>query len=110
MLYMWDVRSSRPAAHLFGPTVAGESIDERGDSLLVGNYSGPATLQFVDRRHFKETSALQWEAQGSQKRANFHIYSCRFMGQASHAPLIAGSFKNHDLRVFESPAAPGSPR
>jgi len=108
VLYLWDVRSNRPVAHLFGPMVAGETIDERGDSLLVGNYSGPSTMQFIDRRYFKESSALQWDAKGDQKRSSFHIYSCRFMSESNQSPLIAGSYKNHDMRIYEAEPSSGS--
>lgn len=99
-LFLWDDRMFEPARNLFGPQVSGETIDMKDDTILVGNYQGSSAIQLIDFKSFKEYSALKWNKPGTNTSSSFHLYSTMFSKADNDMSILAGSWKNNDLRFY----------
>ena len=52
VLHQWDLRVGRSVRAVFGPHVAGDSIDLKGNELLVGCYAAKNQIQVWDYTKF----------------------------------------------------------
>ena len=67
---MWDLRSHRPAHHVYSPFVAGDTldIDAKRNLLLTGSYADKDSLQLYDFKTLKLITNIN-------PPTNSHIYA-----------------------------------
>jgi WD40 repeat protein len=77
-LNFWDVRTGRTEAAFFGPNCCGESIDCRGDSVLVGSHD--------------ITSQVQLWSLGERRQ----VLACSFPEDEGVTLVLSAQFTKHD--------------
>ena len=58
---MWDLREGNSVATLYGPKIAGDSVDIRGEQVLTGANRGNDQLELWDWRMNKVLMKFQWD-------------------------------------------------
>ena len=79
--------------------VSGDTLDIKGNTLLVGNYQGDKALQLFDLGMLKEKEFVPWLKSDTGKKGNCHIYTAQFANNED--AIVAGSWKSNDLRLYE---------
>lgn len=77
VLHLWDLRQGKSVKAVFGPHVAGDSIDINGNEVLVGCYSAKKQLQIWDLDSFTLRQSIDWSSDEKDKIA--YVYSSNFV-------------------------------
>jgi COMPASS component SWD3 len=77
VLHQWDLRVGKSVRAVFGPHVAGDSIDFRGNELLVGCYAAKNQIQVWDYTKFEMREGINWTSSEEKDRVAY-VYSATF--------------------------------
>ncbi len=58
-MFLWDARSEKAVASVFGPCVSGESLDVKNNLVLSGSYRDKEPLELYDLRNFKRLCEIE---------------------------------------------------
>jgi len=53
-MFLWDARTEKAVASVFGPCLSGESLDVKNNLILSGSYRDKEPLELYDLRNFKK--------------------------------------------------------
>ena len=53
MVYLWDLRESKPARNFVASKIGGKSLDYKNGKILVGSYESSKSLALFDLRGSK---------------------------------------------------------
>ena len=93
-----DLRKREAVGNFQGPYVCGESIDVRGNSILVGSYRSDNYLNVYDLRTFERAESLAWGGQGGGFIYSSRWWQCK---DVKSDVLVAGSSNSNDIKVFK---------
>ena len=54
VVHIWDLRQAKSAQSFYGPHIAGDSIDVKGNTILTGCYATKSQLQLWDIRNLQQ--------------------------------------------------------
>ena len=103
---LWDVRAGRSVGGVFGPLIAGESIDFCEDLLYTGSYDFKSQVQVWDMRNFSLVNEVSLPLSDRQAK----VYSLQFVKSVGKEYLVAGctgdqqiiGFDRRSMSVFDS--------
>ena len=101
-IFIWDVRQAKPAMHILGPNISGESLDVYNNTLLVGSYHSDNNLALYDLRTAERMHTYSWfdsDISTLPDTSPSCIYSAMFSKYAGEFILAGGTGKN-EVRLF----------
>ena len=60
VIHLWDLRQAKSIRSFYGPHVAGDSIDVRDNTILVGCYASKGQIQLWDLRNLQQIESINW--------------------------------------------------
>jgi WD40 repeat protein len=85
-LNFWDLRTARVEASFLGPNVCGDSIDSRGDTVLVGSHDVTNQIQLWSLRERRQVLGHSFtEAEGVTM-----VYAAQFSKQDGGRNILVG--------------------
>jgi WD40 repeat protein len=92
------VRVGKSIKSIYGPHVAGDSIDYSNGELLIGCYAAKNQIQVWDYASFKEKQSLTWTSIEDKDKVAY-VYSCCFSPQGN-STILAGSCGINEIKVY----------
>lgn len=93
---LWDIRAGRSIGGVFGPLIAGESIEFCENSLYTGSYDYKNQIQVWDLRNF----LLEHEVSIPQGDKQCKVYSLQFVKSMQKEYFVAGCTGDQQLLAF----------
>ena len=75
VIHIWDLRLGKSIKSFYGPHVAGDSIDVKNNTILVGCYSSKSQIQLWDFRNLQQLEAITWPC---SKEEVAYVYTACF--------------------------------
>ena len=66
VLHLWDIREGKSVNSVYGPHVAGDSIDIKKGELLVGCYAAKNQVQIWDLKTLTQRQSISWSNEESK--------------------------------------------
>lgn len=60
MIHIWDIRQGKSVNSFYGPHIAGDSIDLKDNTILIGCYASKSQIQLFDIRNQQQLEAITW--------------------------------------------------
>lgn len=99
-LIIWDSREKSAVGSIYGPTISGKAIDQKGDLLLTGSYRSSDQLELWDLRTKELVSGIDWDGPGLPCKTS-NVYCCQFAHGSEDDTIIAGCTGRNEVKVFE---------
>lgn len=100
---LWDIREGKCIGHVYGPHVCGDSIDIRGNEILVGSYSNQDTLYTIDMKKMEVIKKLDWFGEGFEREPSERpssLYAAMYSSDGKY--IIAGGTGKNEVRIFKN--------
>lgn len=100
---IWDLRTSQPAASLFGPHICGDAIDVSGNEVLTGSWRQEKQLEIWDLRKHELICDVPFRPAALAGQGDpCSLYACQFSkpGAAGPQMLAAGGSGSNELKLF----------
>ena len=89
-IYIWDLKSGKSIAHIFGIHICGDSIDLKKDQMLVGTFDKENVLQIWSIANRKIIQNIEWYSEPHDDSSGY-LYSARFeKGERSKYIIATG--------------------
>ncbi len=98
---VWDLSTGTVVRSIFGPEVAGDTVDVRGDLLLTGSHRPKQALQLWSLSYGKLVATIDWDASGETDSSL--VFSAQFAKNSDRLIAACGSGRN-EARIFEKKA------
>jgi len=95
---LWDLGSGTVARSIFGPEIAGDSVDIFGDFIITGSHRSKKALQIWSLSYGKLVEEIDWDP--SRPKDGSLVFSTQFDKVAGKYIAACGSGRN-ELRLFE---------
>jgi WD40 repeat protein len=77
VIHLWDVRQGKSVRSVFGPHVAGDSIDYKNGEILIGCYAAKNQIQIWDYNKFTMREGITW-SNNNEKDKVAYVYAASF--------------------------------
>lgn len=79
-MHLWDLREGKSVRSVFGPHVAGDSIDYNKGEILIGCYAAKNQIQIWDYNKFTLRQGITWTTaeKGGEKEKVAYVYAAAF--------------------------------
>jgi WD40 repeat protein len=77
VIHLWDIRQGKSVQSVFGPHVAGDSIDHCNGEILIGCYAAKNQIQVWDLKKFVQKDAITWTSTEDKDKVAY-VYSAGF--------------------------------
>lgn len=94
---LWDDRTPGAVSSIYGPHIAGDSIDVFENTLLTGSWRPEDPLELWDLRTLQKTTVVDW---GNVPGENALLYSAEFSKDGS--VFAAGGSGTNEVKVFDT--------
>lgn len=84
VIHLWDIRQGKSVQSVFGPHVAGDSIDHCNGEILIGCYAAKNQIQIWDLKKFVQKDAITWTSSEDKDKVAY-VYSAGFGYDSSYA-------------------------
>jgi len=99
-MFLWDARTEKAVASVFGPCLSGESLDIKNNLILSGSYRDKEPLELYDLRNFKKLCEINTRTKLGDS-VNY-VSSCSFgKNKNNENYIIAGSCMNNIVGIFK---------
>ena len=99
-MFLWDARTDKAVASVFGPCISGESLDVKNNLVLSGSYRDKEPLELYDLRNFKKLCEIETQTKLGD-RLNY-VSNCQFgKNKNNENYIIAGSCMNNNVVIFK---------
>eukprot|EP01022_Parablepharisma_sp_SALTPOND_P004585 TRINITY_DN120595_c3_g1_i1.p1 TRINITY_DN120595_c3_g1~~TRINITY_DN120595_c3_g1_i1.p1 ORF type:complete len:361 (+),score=13.63 TRINITY_DN120595_c3_g1_i1:351-1433(+) len=98
---VWDLASGTVVRTIFGPEVAGDSLDVSGDLLLTGSHRSKDSLQLWSLSYGKLVDTIEWDPEKPSDSSL--LFSAQFDQMGGRYVVACGSGRN-EARLFEKRA------
>ena len=95
---VWDLNSGTVVRSIFGPEIAGDTVDIFGDLLVTGSHRSKNALQVWSLSHGKMIEEIEWDP--TRPGDSSLIFSAQFEKGGSKFIAACGSGRN-EARIFE---------
>ena len=99
MVFVWDLRDSKPVKSLSGPKISGDSIDFKNNKILIGSYSQQTPLSIWDFRKMEQVYEIK--PYHNNDSLEFSAYGAQFSSEQNKLAVFASSSHPNCVRVFE---------
>lgn len=97
-VFIWDIRQPKSVNAFVGPNVSGDTIDARGDVLLIGSHRAKNSLELWDFSSRKKICDVEIEP--GQSVENAYVYACQY-SKTGEDQIIAGMAVRNEIRIFD---------
>jgi WD40 repeat protein len=101
-IQIWDTRTKEAVASIYGPEIAGDSIDFRDNVILTGSWRNFEQLQLWDFGTRRKIATIPWDWD-KEVIKNTYVYSCQF-SKSSDNQILAASTGVDEIRIFDKKA------
>ena len=77
VIHLWDIRQGKSVKSVFGPHVAGDSIDYNNGELLIGCYASKNQIQIWDYNKFTVKEGISWTSSEDKDKVAY-VYTAGF--------------------------------
>jgi len=100
---IWDLRVKSSVRSIFGPHIAGDSVDICGDTILTGSWRPENVLQTWDLGTGKLFKTIQWD-ENQSKASCCKLYTAQFSPSMTRPAkfICAGGSGSNEARIFET--------
>lgn len=100
---VWDIRAGHSVRSIFGPHVAGDSVDCANGVVLTGSWRPEECLQTWDLASCELIETIEWQ-QSALKGEGTALYAAQFSKDTSHSLIAAGGSNANVAKVFDRSA------
>jgi len=97
---IWDLRAGHSVRSIFGPHVAGDSVDVAGQVVLTGSWRPEKCLQTWDLGTGELIETIPWH-QSALKGEGCALYAAQFSKDPSNRLIAAGGSNGNMAKVFD---------
>jgi COMPASS component SWD3 len=94
---IYDIRTNKICATIFGPYICGDSIDMKDHVLLTGSFYTDSNIELWDLRNYKLLDSLDL----SKNELNVNIYAAQFSKLAGSNLIAIGSSNSNCFRLYD---------
>ena len=95
---MWDLRSEKLIDSIYGPTVAGDSLDMKENLILTGSHRNHDQLELWDFSTRRKVEGIDWEY--GYPRENSYVNTCQF-SKANNESIVAGCSRINEVVFYD---------
>lgn len=96
-IQIWDLRVKHSVRGIYGPHIAGDALDIKGDEILTGSWRPDSPLELWDYGSGKRKCVIPWNQSAIRTEPCF-LYSAQFSKQ--HSLIAAGGSGANEAKVF----------
>jgi WD40 repeat protein len=100
---LWDLRSSKVVASVYGPHICGDGLDIRDGQILASSYSRDKNLYCIDMKKMEVIQNINWYGDGFEQKEDekpSSLYTAMYTTDGKY--IIAGGTSPNEVRVFKN--------
>lgn len=99
-IQIWDLRVQHAVRGIYGPHIAGDALDVRGEEIVSGSWRAEDPLEIWDFGSGKRKSVIPWNHSRLKSEPCF-LYAAQFSKDPTGRLVAAGGSGANEAKVFD---------